>query len=56
MAKHKVDKLIVMTGILSITALELAAMFNGFNGMLLTTVIGLIALAIGVQLPQIKLK
>ena len=56
MTKHKIDKSIVITGILSITALELFAMYMGFDGLLLTTVIGLVALAIGVQLPQLKLK
>ena len=56
MTKHKIDKSVYITGILCITALELFAMYMGYDGLLLTTVIGVIALAIGVQLPQLKLK
>ena len=56
MKKHKIDKSVYITGILCITALELFAMYMGYDGLLLTTVIGVIALAIGVQLPQLKLK
>ena len=56
MTQHKIDKSIVVTGILSITAMEIFALYMGVNGLLLTTVIGIVALAIGVQLPQIKLK
>ncbi len=56
MTQHKIDKSVVITGILAITALELTAMMLGFDGLLLTTVIGLVALAIGVQLPQLKLR
>ncbi|MCP6720500.1 MAG: hypothetical protein KJI72_04255 [Patescibacteria group bacterium] len=56
MTQNKIDKSVVMTGILSITAMEMFALYQGVNGLLLTTVIGIVALAIGVQLPQIKLK
>ena len=56
MTQNKIDKSIVITGILSITALELTAMMLGFDGLLLTTVIGLIAASIGLSLPQIKFR
>ena len=54
--KHKIDKSVVMTGILSITALELTALMLGYDGLLLTTVIALIGTSIGLSLPQIKFK
>lgn len=56
MTKHKIDRSIVMTGILSITALEIFALYQGVDGLLLTTVIGIVALAIGIQMPQFKVK
>ncbi len=42
------DWRIVATGLICITALEIVALLKGINGMVLTTVIGIIALAIGV--------
>ena len=54
--KHKIDKSVVMTGILSITAMEIFALYMGVDGLLLTTVIGIVALAIGIQMPQVRLR
>lgn len=54
--KEKVSKDVVITGIVAITLLELMAMYKGFDGILLTTVIGILALAIGITLPQLKIK
>lgn len=56
MADHKVDKGVIITGIVALTVLETTAMFLGFDGVILATIIGVIALAIGIQLPQLKLK
>ena len=54
--QNKIDWRIVVTGIACITILELYALSKGINGVLLTTVIALIAAVIGVTLPQLKLK
>ena len=56
MKQHKIDKSVMMTGILAITAMEIFALYQGVDGLLLTTVIGIVALAIGIQLPQFKLR
>ena len=54
--KRKVDWRIVVTGIVCITALEIYALSQGINGTLLKTVLVAIALAIGVTLPQVRIK
>ena len=51
-----IDKSIVMTGIICITLIELAAISKGINGVLLTSVIALIAAAIGIAIPTPKFK
>ena len=56
MMKDKIDWRIVIVGMLCITALTVAALFMGYNGFLLTTVIALIAGTIGVTMPQLKLR
>ena len=45
---------IIITGIICITLLEIIALLNGINGVLLTTVIAIIAAAIGVVVPTPK--
>ena len=52
----KVDKSIVITGMLCITALEIYALSQGINGILLTSVIALLAATIGVHIPTPKFK
>lgn len=54
--KQKIDYRIVIAGIVGLVALEMYALFNGINGMMLAAVIGIIALAIGISLPQLKFK
>ena len=54
--KKKVDWRIVSIGLICLTGLETCAMLNGIDGAVLTTVIAIIALAIGVTLPQLKTK
>ena len=54
--KQKIHKDVLITGILAITAIEITALSLGFDGVMLTTVIALIAGAIGISLPQLKFK
>ena len=49
--KQKVDKAVIITGIICITLLEVVAMAKGFNGKLFASSIALIGLAIGVGIP-----
>ncbi len=50
--KQKVSQGVVITGILSLVALEMMAMMMGINGKLFSLVIMIIALAIGVVIPN----
>ena len=52
----KTPKEIVMIGIICLTILEIIALIKGVNGIVFTTVVAIIALAIGVTLPTPKLK
>ena len=45
----KTDWRVLCTGIVAITAMEIVALLKGLNGVLLTSVIGLVALVIGVS-------
>jgi len=54
--KKKVDWKVSVCAILCLTGLELAAMNYGINGTMRTIIFSLIALIVGVQLPQFKLK
>ena len=56
MKQNKTDWRVVIAAIAGITALELGALYRGFDGFLLTTVVGIIALLAGLSLPQIKFK
>jgi len=49
------DKHIVITGVLCLTLLELAAMIMGFNGYLLRIIMVVIAAAIGITIPTPKI-
>lgn len=46
--KKEIPKEIVITGIAALTIIELFALSKGINGVLLSSVVGIIALAIGV--------
>jgi hypothetical protein len=55
MAKKKQPKVsasVIIAGIAGLTILELYALFCGIDGVVFTAVIGIIALAIGVTLPN----
>lgn len=45
---------VIITGLICITVLEMFALSKGINGVLLTTVIAIIAAAVGVTLPTPK--
>lgn len=54
--KKKVDKDIVIAVILGIVILEAVALFKGIDGILLTSIIAILAALGGLSLPQLKLK
>ena len=51
-AKKRIDWRIVAFGIVGLTAIEICALFNGIDGKLLATIVGIIALAVGVVIPN----
>lgn len=51
----KVDWRIICWGLTCITGLEIYALSQGINGVLLTIVIGIIAAGIGVAVPKEKI-
>ena len=50
--KTKIDYRIVCAGIAALTVIEVCALIKGINGVLLSSIIGIIALTIGVVLPN----
>ena len=54
--KTKLDKSIIIAAIAGITAVEIAALYNGINGVVLTAAVGVIAGLAGWTLPQLKFK
>ncbi len=54
--KPKVDWKVAGTAIVCLTAIELMAISHGLNGTMRTIIFSLIALIVGIQLPQVKLK
>ena len=50
--KDKIDWRVICVGLLCLTAIEICALLNGINGIVLSSVIAVIALAIGVVLPN----
>ena len=54
--KHKVDKSVVITAILGLVVLEVAAMYQGVNGKVFATILALIAGLAGLSMPQLKFK
>ena len=56
MAK-KIDWRVMVAGLLALTIIEVCALFNGIDGVLLTTIVGIIALTLGIVIPSpIKVK
>jgi len=52
--KQEVDYRIIITVIICITGLEIYALSQGINGILLTSVIGVLAMIVGVAIPKQK--
>lgn len=52
MKQKKIDWRIVVAGIGGLTIIEVVALLNGINGVLLSTIVGIIALAIGFTIPN----
>lgn len=50
--KKKVDWKVLCTGLVCITVIELYALSIGINGMLLTTMVALIAAIVGINIPR----
>lgn len=50
--KEKINWKVVVTGIVALTVLEIYALSQGINGLLLATIIAMIGLAIGVTIPN----
>jgi len=53
--KEKIDPKVICVGIICLTLLECFALYMGFNGVLLKSVIGIIALVIGITIPTPKI-
>ena len=52
MSKAKIDWRIVIAGITALTIIEVYALSQGIDGVVLSSVIGIIALTIGITLPN----
>ncbi len=50
--KNKIDWRIIVVGLFCLTAIEICALLNGIDGKVLSAVIGIIALAIGITIPN----
>jgi len=53
--KQKIDVRVIVTAMMCITLLELYALYQGINGLLLTSVIAILAVIAGVAIPTPKL-
>lgn len=56
MKKQQIDWKVACVAIICLSLLEVCAMFNGINGTMRTIIFSLIALIVGIQMPQIKVK
>jgi len=54
--KKVIDWRISCVAIFCLTALEIIAIQNGINGTFRTIVFSMIALIVGIQMPQVKIK
>ena len=51
----KIPKDVLIVAILTIGVIELVALFNGYDGVILTTIVGIIAALAGATIPLDKL-
>ena len=56
MKQIKTDYRVLMTAIVGLVALEIAAIYNGINGTMFSVIVAAIAGLAGWSLPQLKLK
>lgn len=56
MKKQQIDWKVACVAIICLSLLEVCAMFNGINGTMRTIIFSLIALIVGIQMPQLKVK
>jgi len=54
--KTKIDWKVACVAIVCLSILEICAMYNGINGTFRTMIFSIIALIVGIQLPQFKTK
>ena len=54
--RQRVDWRLSSIAIICLTIIQICAMYHGINGTLRTVIVSVIALIVGVQLPQIKSK
>jgi len=52
--KQKIDWKVACVAIVCLSILEICAMYNGINGTFRTMIFSIIALIVGIQLPQFK--
>ena len=52
--KTKIDWKVACVAIVCLSILEICAMYNGINGTFRTMIFSIIALIVGIQLPQFK--
>ena len=50
--KKEVDKSVIITVVIVIGLLEAIALLKGINGVLLTTIIGILAAMVGITIPS----
>lgn len=50
--KPTIDWRVIIVGILALTVIECVAMANGFNGTVRSIIIAIIAIAIGINIPN----
>jgi len=50
--KEKADWRVICIGLTCLTAIEICALFNGINGVLMSSIIAIICLTIGITLPN----
>jgi hypothetical protein len=55
MKRPKVKTSVIICGLAAITIIECVALFNGIDGIVLTSVIAMISLTIGIVIPNPRL-
>ena len=54
--KQKINWKVLCIGIVCLSAIEIVALMKGVDGTIMSLIIGVIGLAMGLTLPQLKLK